>query len=439
MLRLAFVLSIVLAGGLLALRGPFFGLLFYIWNAYFRPEVWVWGSGADLIASLKLSYVSGAYVVVASFLWRVRHRLTLRVSLLAAFALHTLASAIVAENRGVSLAAWQEFSKGLLITYFMTVLVTDVRRLRLLLLVMALSLGLEGGREGLMQLVLNPGGINNNPIPFLGDNNGVAVGMLMLVPVLAALASTSRSAWIRRGLQVLVVGVSYRALSTYSRGGFLAAGALGILFWLRSAHKIRVLAAIAVIAAIVLPVMPDAFWERMGTINTFRETGETSALSRLHFWEVALIMAEQNPLFGVGFQGYNTSYDSYDFGGGEYGQGRSVHSAWFGVLAETGYVGLAIYVALLASAFLACRSVRRAHRDDPARAELRAYALAVETALVAFAVGGTFLPFQYNEMYLSFLGLSIVLWNLSHPRPAEAPAAMPAPAVRLAAPREVIA
>src|SRR5262245_9682325 len=138
MLRLVLVLSIVLAGGLLALRGPFFGLLFYIWNAYFRPEVWVWDSGAELVASLKLSYVAGAYVVIASLLWRVRHRLTLRAGLLAAFALHTLACAVVAENRGYSLAQWQEFSKGLLITYFMTVLVTDVSRLRLLLLVMAL-------------------------------------------------------------------------------------------------------------------------------------------------------------------------------------------------------------------------------------------------------------------------------------------------------------
>src|SRR5262245_26478435 len=116
MLRLVFVLSIVLAGGLLALRGPFFGLLFYVWNAYFRPEVWVWDTGGDLISSLKLSYLAGAYVVVASLLWRVRHRLTVRAVMLVAFGLHTLACAIVAEDRGHSLAAWQEFSKSLLIT-----------------------------------------------------------------------------------------------------------------------------------------------------------------------------------------------------------------------------------------------------------------------------------------------------------------------------------
>ena len=56
--------------------------------------------------------------------------------------------------------------------------------------------------------------------------------------------------------------VLYRALSTYSRGGFLSIGAVaGLWFW-RSPHKLRTAAAVMVTAALVLPVLPQQFWDR---------------------------------------------------------------------------------------------------------------------------------------------------------------------------------
>ena len=42
MLRMIFVISIILAGMPFAAQGAFYGLLFYLWNAYFRPENWVY-------------------------------------------------------------------------------------------------------------------------------------------------------------------------------------------------------------------------------------------------------------------------------------------------------------------------------------------------------------------------------------------------------------
>ena len=75
---------------------------------------------------------------------------------------------------------------------------------------------------GQVRHILHPGGSNDNILPNLGDNNGVAVGMLMLVAMFTALnntATTSREKWVCR---FFIVGVAYRAISTYSRGGFLA-------------------------------------------------------------------------------------------------------------------------------------------------------------------------------------------------------------------------
>ena len=98
---------------------------------------------------------------------------------------------------------------------------------------MRLSLGFEAAKQGWAQLVLNPGARNDNSIPFLGDNNVVAVGMAMLTPILTALAATS-TGWYKRGSQFVNVGIVYRGLSTYSRGGFLSFGAVAGFAFLRS-------------------------------------------------------------------------------------------------------------------------------------------------------------------------------------------------------------
>ena len=60
MLRTLFVLLLATIGAYYALQGPFYALLFYIWNAYFRPEDWIW---TDFVRNLRLSYLIGLYLV----------------------------------------------------------------------------------------------------------------------------------------------------------------------------------------------------------------------------------------------------------------------------------------------------------------------------------------------------------------------------------------
>jgi probable O-glycosylation ligase (exosortase A-associated) len=285
----------------------------------------------------------------------------------------------------------------------------DGSKLQTLIMVMVLSLGLEGAKQGWAELFRNPGGRNDNFVAFLGDNNGVAVGMLMLVPLLSALARTTRRPWLRRFYVVILLGIVYRALSTYSRGGFLAAGVLAMVYWFRSRRKIATLIGTLVVCGILLPVMPDAFWDRMRTIRTYSETEEESAVSRLHFWKVAAVMAKDNPVFGVGFQAFNSAYDEYDFSFGRYGEGRSVHSSWFGVLSELGYPGFILYVLVLGLGIRNCMVSRRLCAKKADQAHLVTHATAIETSLWVFTTGSTFLASQYNEMLYHIVGLSIAL------------------------------
>jgi putative inorganic carbon (HCO3(-)) transporter len=406
MTRLLFVLCLIAVGTYLSLQAPFYALLFYIGNAYFRPEEWVW---SEVIRSLHLSVLIGSYVVIVSLLSKHKFIFNGRVCLIVLFLLQSVLATAVSDHAEYCWPFLIEFIKVAVITYLIVVLTTDFKKFRLVLLVMVLGLGLEQAKQGWFYLLTSPGGSNTNSIPFLGDNNGVAVGMLMLVPLTGVLVETADTTWAKFALGGVLVGCFYRALSTYSRGGILAAIALGAIWWLRSFQKMRVAAGIIVMLFIVTPVLPDAFWKRMNTIDTYEENNDPSALGRLHYWSVALSMAKENPSTGIGFNGFNIAYDTFDSSDGLYGQGRSVHNSFFGVLAELGYPGLFLYITILLCAFFSCEQLRRLASHREIAIEFGKSAVALETSLVVFVVGGSFVPFQYNEMLWHIIGLTIAL------------------------------
>ena len=82
MLRTVLVTLLLCVGAYAALHGAFYGLLLYAWNAYFRPEEWIW-SGA--LHQSPLSFIIGLYVVLASIIFRNRFVFNNKMFFLLAF------------------------------------------------------------------------------------------------------------------------------------------------------------------------------------------------------------------------------------------------------------------------------------------------------------------------------------------------------------------
>jgi len=412
MLRTIFVLLIVAFGGFQALRGPFYALLFYLWLAYFRPDQWVWDSA--LLSSLQLSFWAGLYFIIRALPSIGKGRFDLRAMTFVAFLILTFASAWYSDEL-IAWVRWQDFGKTMIVGYLLYALLSeDIKHFRIVLIVMALSLGFEGAKQGYASLITNPGGTNINELRQLGDNNGVAVGMVMLVSLFIALSRTTQNKRERKLYLFFMVGIVYRAITTYSRGGFLAITALALMYIARSNQKMKTALGVAVVAAIVLPVLPPAFWDRMATMNVrSEEEMDDSAASRVHFWRVATEMAADNPLLGVGYNSFNEHYDQYDFLDGRYGRGRSAHSMWFGVLAELGYIGFTLYVLTFGLALSAMQSVAKRAKAGALPREFYHYAISLQAAFVAAMVGGTFLPWSYTEMLWHFFALSMALRQIA--------------------------
>jgi probable O-glycosylation ligase (exosortase A-associated) len=412
MLRTIFVLSIAAAGVLGAFISPLYALLFYIWVAYFRPEFWVaWN---PLIAQLNLSYVAGALLVLRTAASGASPIVSARVALIGLFLVQNVLSTAATpfEPQWYPL---RNFAISVLVTYLIPVVVRTMREYRLVVLTIALSLGLEAAKQGWAQAIVNPGGLNANTIPFLGDNNGVGVGMLMLTPLVVALGETARSARQRWFYHFLTIGVVFRAITTYSRGAAVAAAALVGMYILRSHHRVRLIMGVGVLGVLIAMLMPPEYWQRLGTVGVSEEEMDRSASGRLHFWRVAITMANDRPFTGVGHNSYNFAYGRYDTSTGDYGQLRSVHSSWFGALAELGYTGLLLFALNVIGVIAASERTKRAVRLRAGPSDVVSFAIANEMAMVAYAVGGAFLPFQYTEMMWHLIGLSIALSRIALP------------------------
>ena len=358
--------------------------------------------------SLRLSLFVGIFLLVSTFITGVKLRFTLFTGLLFLAVVQSFLSTVTSNYSDVSFPYWTEFFKIIVISCLITMIIRSEKDLKITLIVISLSLGLEGAKQGWARLITSPGSINENSHAFLGDNNGVAVGMLMLVPVLFALYQTTERKLIKYGFLFLAIGVIYRALSTYSRGGFLAFLSMCVIFWLRSEHKIIVLVIIVLLSAIILPTFPQTFWDRMNTITVEEgEEREASSAGRIHFWKVAVDMAKDNPILGVGHKAYREAYNSFDFSGGRYGGGREVHSAWFGILAEWGFPGIILLLCVYIYCLFLCARTRIRCKNNPELRSLLIFSNSLETSLITAIVGITFLDYQYSEILWHFFALTV--------------------------------
>jgi probable O-glycosylation ligase (exosortase A-associated) len=406
MLRMIFAVGLILFGIRHALRGPFFALLFYLGFAYFRPETWVWG---EALQSLNLSFIIGISVLILAFVSSERLSFNLAVWLIILFTLHALVSTLISPYPVWTWVWWKRFSKVAAISVLIIGLVNSPDRFRLTLMVITFALGFEGAKQGWAYIVLRPNEPNANPLEILGDNNGVALGMLMLCTVILALFQTSTKPWEKWVFGFLLIGCLFRSLTSHSRGGLLAFVAMSLVYLLRSQHRIRYLLGMGTVATVLLLSLPSTYWTRMETIGAVPEQRDVSAISRMHFWRVARIMANDHPLFGVGTIGFERAYNDYDPTNGGFGTNRAVHSTWFGVLADQGYVGFVMFVTILLYALRTLSRVRGMPKGLPDRDRLFTYAGALQTALVTLAVGGTFLSYHYVEITWHFIALSFAL------------------------------
>lgn len=245
----------------------------------------------------------------------------------------------------------------------------------------------------------------------LGDPNDLA--LVLMFP-----AAFSVSLLLNRGLGrmanllglISVPILFWAVIATQSRGGLLGILAVfGINGYRRVKNKVLFFT-VGAIAAAALYLLAGISGRASGGAG--EEGVDASAMGRLYAWEAAFGMALHNPLNGVGLNNFYSNY--YYYSPHWDGLNHAVHSTWFGVLAETGFLGLGVFVTLIITLIkTALRTLNRIEtRGAAVPPAIHAAAQAVLAGLLGTIVSGTFLTqgFTWPIYILTALVVAVAQW-----------------------------
>jgi hypothetical protein len=94
-------------------------------------------------------------------------------------------------------------------------------------------------------------------------------------------------------------------------------------------------------------------------------------------------------------------------------RGTDAHSIYFEVLAEHGFIGLALFLAIGVFALSACRRLIKDNKRDPDRRWIADLAAMIQVSLIGYAVSGAFLGLAYFDYYYAILAIIIGLQVVS--------------------------
>ncbi len=393
---------------------PWIGMLVFAWISYMNPHRFTWG----VAYNFPFAMVTAIAVLAGLVFTRDRSPIprTRETYLYIALWVLTVLTTFYAFHQD---AAWEELkrvSKILLMTTVTLIVINDRKKLRYLFLVMAVSIGFLGAKGGLFgYLTSGQWKIFGPPGSFIADNNDFALALNMALPLLLYLAREEERRWLRLSLYAMF-GLSIVAtVLTFSRGGFLALAAVAVLLLLKAKRKALAVVLVAIGLVVAATYIPQNWVERMQTIQSYEE--DASATGRLNAWAMGWNMAKDRPWTGGGFQSYH--WEQFVMYAPNSRDVHDVHSVYFEILGEHGFVAFGLYLGLLASCFLSLRGLKRAYAQTQS-GWISNYADMLQVSLVAFVIGGAFLGRAFFDFFFHLVAGVIVLKALAAKDLAEA-------------------
>jgi hypothetical protein len=257
-------------------------------------------------------------------------------------------------------------------------------------------------------------------VSLIENPNAFAYLLTVMIPLYLYFYQKTPNKWLRWGFLGLALISVYIVLQTGSRTGLLALIAVGAFLLPKyGAHHKRTLIGSAIAIVFISSSIGAMNVERFRTIpNSIRSflagdaeekpvylmnADEQSAWERKmknkHTW--ALI--KDYPVFGVGIQPNQSLVgDKYGFAKGQ------VHNEWLYAGMQMGFIGVGLYVSLMATIFyFGWRVEKRMKHVWPALSDL---GWTFKMQGVVFLVGGSFSPIPWNPLYLVIAGSASAMW-----------------------------
>ncbi|HEX8224561.1 MAG TPA: DUF5935 domain-containing protein [Allosphingosinicella sp.] len=338
---------------------------------------------------------------------------------------------------------WDWASTALAFAIFLPLTLRSKLRVEAILLFLTLSAaaiiivgGLKtlasGGGYGVLNLMVT----NNSNLYESSTISTIAIALIPIILWLAKFGTVFPPDWrVKAFAGALIFACLLMPIGTEARTGLVCIAVLGLLMLRDVKRRILYLAGASLLVAVSIPFLPASFTGRMSTIQGYQS--DSSASTRLAVWGWTWNYAQENPL-GGGFGAYRGNKIEVRTVAvqGEAGvqtvtarteidQGRAYHSAYFEMLGEQGYPGLAMWLMInIAGIWRMEVLLRRYRKAGGGEAWIAPLAGALQQAHIIYMLGAAFIAIAFQPFVFMLIGAQIGLdtYLARKRREAEVPA-----------------
>ena len=398
MRSLAFFVEMLVLLPIVAIR-PFVGVLLWSWISFMSPHKLLWGPASGLPWALIVITVTAIGCLMA----REPKSFSLNPTtgcILAFMLCITLTSVTAMAPPSEVFHKWSIITKSMGVLLLTSWLLTTKERIHALVWIMVLSLayfGIKGGGFTILHGGANR--VEGPPDTAIGDNNALAAGLLVTIPLMNYLRMQSQHRIIRIGFAIAIILTLFSVVGSYSRGALIGLIAVSLFLWFKSKGKLLAAVVLPLVVGSVIAFMPADWVARMQTLSDATSTG--SGESRMAIWNVAWQIAVHRPLTGGGFMApyYDEVVSQFVPGA----TARAVHSIWFEVLGEHGFVTFAVWLSITICAVVATRRTIKAAKGVPELQWCVDLARMTQVSVIGYMVAGSFLSLSYWDFYFTIL------------------------------------
>lgn len=373
-------------------KRPWVGILLWTWLAYMNPHRQTWGFAYDF----PFSMVVGVTTILAFLFSKeakemVWTRETVVLLIFIAWMFITNFFAFYPDSAWVQ---WNKVWKIQLMIFLVAMLIKDRKQIHWMIWIISLSLGYYGVKGGIFTIV--HGGqfrVQGPAGTFIGGNNEIALALVMCIPLIRYLHLQEKRRWVRLGLAGAMVLTGIAAIGSQSRGALVAMVVMGLFLWFKSRNKLITGMYMVVAIAMMAAVMPQSWYDRMGTIGTYQTND--SARGRMNAWHTAFNVAKAN-ITGGGFEMFKPpTFRQY---APDPWNVHDVHSIYFEVMGEHGFIGFFLFMLLALLAWLRAKQIIRSLKHDPEKKWATDLAAMIQVSLIGYGAGGAFLGLAYFDL-----------------------------------------
>ena len=423
---LVFVAFLVALFGM-GLRRPFLLVCAYVYVDIVSPQRLTY----ILLNSVPISMIAAALALGGWLLADDKRntRVAPRQALILLLLLYCWATTSAADFPVEAQEKWDWVWKALAFAAFLPLTLRTRLRIEALLLFMILSAssiiiigGIKtlatGGGYGTLNLM-----VDNNSGLYEGSTiSTVAIAIIPLILWFMRYGTVFPPDWRLKTFCIALIGACLLIpIGTSTRTGLVCIGLLALLSLRTVKRRALYLGSIVALAVIAVPFLPSAFTDRMNTIKTYK--ADESASTRLAVWQWTIDYAKDHP-FGGGFEAYRQNRIRYDLdtsaggpirsgnkgNGVEVDKARAYHSAYFEMLGEQGYPGLALWLTISLIGLVRMEMLRRRYGDpDSDFAWAGTLAGALQSAHLVYLLGAGFIAIAFQPFVYMLIGAQIGL------------------------------